>query len=162
MKVHNYSEKEKQALEYLRLVPFCIFMHSILESACCTTNSKGQRSHIWEVQRWKHIRQIDTQMVWLDGGGQVDKWTSGHQPLNEKLGHYHHWPRHTALCLLHYSDNGTLGANSWTSHLHPFCKTLFSYSLFTDHNYTSTHPSLLKLDLNQLAAGEMRRQSRNC
>ena len=77
MKVHNYSEKEKQALEYLRLVPFCIFMHSILESACCTTNSKGQRSHIWEVQRWKHIGQIDTQMVCLDGGGQVDKWTSG-------------------------------------------------------------------------------------
>ena len=104
MKVHNHSEKEKQALEYLRLVPFCISMHSILESACCTTNSKGQRSHIWEVQKWKHIGQIDTRMVCLDGGGpwSVDKWTSGQQPLNEKLGHYHHWPRllPCALCII--------------------------------------------------------------
>lgn len=34
--------------------------------------------------------------------GQVDKWTSGQQPLNEKLGHYHHWPRllPCAFCII--------------------------------------------------------------
>ena len=132
MKVHNRSEKEKQALEYLRLVPFCIFMHSILESACCTTNSKGQRSHIWEVQRWKQIRQIDTQMVCLDGGGQVDKWTSGHQPLNEKLGHYHHWPRllPCAFCIIQ-----TMGL--WAQILGHHTNTHFAKPFFS-YSYTTT------------------------
>ena len=165
MKVHNHSEKEKQALEYLRLVPFCIFMHSILESARCTTNSKGQRSHIWEVQKWKHIWQIDTQMVCLDGGGQVDKWTSGQQPLNEKLGHYHHWPRllPCALCIIQTMGLWAqiLGHHTNTPFAKPFSHIHYSLTTTT---YARTHLSLLKLDLNELAGGDRgrRRQSRNC
>ena len=141
MKVHSHSEKEEQALEYLRLVPFRIFMHSILESACCTTNSKGQRSHIWEVQRWKQIGQIGTQMVCLDGGGQVvsgqvdgshlmkswDTITTGRDTLP------------CAFCIIQTMGLWAqiLGHHTNTS----FCKTLFSYSLFTDHNYTYPHTS---------------------
>ena len=166
MKVHNHSEKEKQALEYLRLVPFCIFMHSILESARCTTNSKGQRSHIWEVQKWKPIWQIDTQMVCLDSGGQVNKWTSG------QVGSSHlmkSWDtittgRDTLPCALCIIQTMGLWAQILGHHTNtPFAKpwSHIHYSQTTT-TYTCTHPSLLKLDLNQLAGGGRRRQSRNC
>ena len=74
--------------------------------------------------------------------------TSGQQPLNEKLGHYHHWPRllPCALCIIqtmglwaqilgHHTN--TLFAKPW-SHIH--------YSQTTT-TYTRTQLSLLKLDL---------------
>ena len=168
MKVHNHSEKEKQALEYLRLVPFCIFMHFVLESSCCTTNSKGQRSHIWEVQKWKPIWQIDTQMVCLDSGGQVNKWTSGQVGSSHLMKSWDTITTGRDYCLVPSAlfrqwDFGRKFLDITQTPLlqNPWSHIL--YSLYTT-TYTRAHLSLLKLYLNELAGGDRgrRQQSRNC
>ena len=98
------------------------FLHfHAFHSRKCLLHNEFQRAAISylrspEMEANRTNRHANGMSGWWGTSGQVDKWTSEQQPLNEKQGHYHHWPRHTALCLLHYSDNGTLGANSWTSH----------------------------------------------
>ena len=167
MKVHSHSEKEKQALEYLRLVPFCIFMHSILESARCTTIPKGS-DLIFGKSRDRSLSGKLTREWYVWMVGDRGQWTSGQVGSSHLMKSWDTITTGRDYCLVPSAlfrqwDFGRKFLDITQTPLlqNPWSHIL--YSLYTT-TYTRAHLSLLKLDLNELAGGDRgrRRQSRNC